>query len=62
LDPWLIQGRSGQGWEEKWRMLTNWEIWTPNLGESVPEVVAAVLAMLRVVEYPVHCRIVWVMV
>lgn len=26
-DPWLIQGRSGQEWEEKWRMVTNWEIW-----------------------------------
>jgi len=32
------------------------------VGESGPEVVAAVLAMQRVVEYPVHCRIVWMMV
>jgi len=31
--PWLMQGRSGQVWEEKWRIVTNWEIWTPNLGE-----------------------------
>ena len=27
-DPWLIQG-----WEEKWRIVTNREIWTPNLRE-----------------------------
>jgi len=20
-DPWLLQGRSGQGWKEKWRMV-----------------------------------------
>jgi len=32
------------------------------VGESDPEVIAAVLAMLRVVEYPVLYRIVWMMV